>query len=115
MQATDGNFYGVMNAGGLLNCFGLAGCGTIYKVTTGLPPFVTLNPNYGTVGSEVKILGNGLTGTTSVTFNGTPATFTVVSDAYIRATVPTGAATGTIVVTTSSGTLNSKGSFQVVQ
>src|SRR5215471_19219778 len=114
MQATDGNFYGVMDARGLGDCFGLAGCGTVYKVTTGLPPFVALHPDYGKVGSNVKILGNNLTGTTGVTFNGTPAAFTVVSDTYIRATVPLGATTGILEVTTSSGTLTSKVSFQVV-
>jgi len=114
MQATDGNFYGVMDARGLGDCFGLAGCGTVYKVTTGLPPFVALHPDYGKVGSNVKILGNNLSGTTGVTFNGTPAAFTVVSDTYIRATVPLGATTGILEVTTSSGTLTSKVSFQVV-
>jgi uncharacterized repeat protein (TIGR03803 family) len=113
VQGTDGNFYGVMDAGGLLNCHGDAGCGTFFKVTTGLPSFVALNPNYGTVGSSVNILGNGLTGTTSVTFDGTPSTFTVVSDTYIRATVPNGT-TGTIEVTTPSGTLSSNLAFQVV-
>ena len=110
MQATDGNFYGVMDAGGLGNCFGRAGCGTVYKVTTGLPPFVALQPNYGKVGSNVKILGNNLTGTAGVTFNGTPAAFTVVSDTYIKATVPPAATTGTLEVVTSSGTLQ-QGAF----
>lgn len=115
MQATDGNFYGVMTAGGPSKCFtGGEGCGTVYKVTTGLPPFVALHPDYGKVGSNVKILGNNLTGTTGVTFNGAPATFTVVSDTYIKTTVPPGATTGTLEVTTSSGTLTSKVSFQVI-
>jgi len=62
----------------------------------------------------VIILGNGLTGSTSVTFNGTAATFTVVSNTQITATVPTGATTGTVSVTTPTGTLNSSPTFQIL-
>jgi uncharacterized protein (TIGR03437 family) len=52
---------------------------------------------------------------TSVTFNGVPATkFTAVSATFIKAEVPTGATTGTIVVTTPSGTLSSNVAFQVL-
>jgi uncharacterized repeat protein (TIGR03803 family) len=115
IQGTDGNFYGTMDAGGLLNCLGLAGCGTVYKVTTGLPAFVALNPSYGKAGSAVKILGNGFNRTTSVTFDGTPATFTIVNDTYIRAIVPTGATSGTIEVTTPSGALSSNPAFHIQQ
>jgi uncharacterized protein (TIGR03437 family) len=59
----------------------------------------------------VLILGNGLTGSTSVTFNGVEATFTVESDTYIKATVPAGATTGMVSVVTPSGTLNSNPRF----
>ncbi len=63
----------------------------------------------------MRILGNKLTGATEVTFDGTAATFTVVSASQIEATVPTGATTGTVEVTTSSGsTLASNVSFRVV-
>jgi len=113
MQGTDGNFYGVMDGGGLIPCFGMAGCGTVYKVTTGLPPFVSPYPNYGKVGSVMRIIGNGLTGTTNVTFNGTQAAFNVVSDTYITATVPVGATSGVIQVTTPSATLKSNVAFRV--
>jgi uncharacterized protein (TIGR03437 family) len=67
------------------------------------------------IGARVIILGNGLTGTTSVTFNGVPADFTVESDTYIKATVPAGATTGTVSVVTPSGTLNSNPLFQVLK
>lgn len=113
MQGTDGNLYGVMDGGGLVPCFGGAGCGTVYKVTTGLAPFVAPYPNYGKVGSEMRVIGNGLTGTTNVTFNGTQAAFNVVSDTYITATVPTGASSGVIEVTTPTGTLKSNVAFRV--
>jgi uncharacterized protein (TIGR03437 family) len=75
---------------------------------------VEANPNFGAVGKVVNVLGNGLTGTTSVTFNGTAAKFRVISDTYLKAQVPTGATTGAIEVTTPSGTLNSNVVFQVL-
>jgi len=59
------------------------------------------------------ILGNTLSGTTSVTFNGVAATFTVPSDTYISATVPVGATTGPVVVTAPTGTLTSNKNFVV--
>jgi hypothetical protein len=71
-------------------------------------------PLAGNVGKVVKILGQGLTGTTSVSFDGTTASFTVQSDTYLLATVPSGATTGYIAVSTPTGTLNSNKQFQVV-
>jgi uncharacterized protein (TIGR03437 family) len=56
---------------------------------------------YGTVRSAVEILGNDLTGATSVTFNGMPAAITFVSPSEISTTVPAGATTGKVAVTTS--------------
>jgi len=54
-----------------------------------------------------------LTGSTKVTFNGKTATFKVVSNTEITATVPTGATTGPVKVTTPSGTLTSNVNFLV--
>ena len=45
--------------------------------------------------------------------NGTAASFTTVSNTYLTATVPAGATTGTVQVTTSTGTLNSNQAFRV--
>jgi uncharacterized repeat protein (TIGR03803 family) len=110
MQATDGNFYGTNDVGGA------NGLGTLFKLSTGLGPFVRALRPYGQIGETAYILGTGLTGSTSVTFNGTAATsFTVVSDSEITAVVPTGATTGTLQVVTSSGTLSSVVEFQVFQ
>jgi hypothetical protein len=61
----------------------------------------------------VEILGQGFTGTTAVSFNGTPATFTVRSETHTTATVPVGATTGKITVTTPSGVLQSNRTFLV--
>jgi IPT/TIG domain len=59
------------------------------------------------------ILGNNLTGTSSVKFNGRDAAFTVVSATEITTRVPTGATTGKIEVTTPSRKLSSPGAFHV--
>ncbi len=111
LQATDGNFYGTTLGGGS-NC--LPGvCGTVYKLSTGLPPFVTTQPSIGQVGTPVSILGTNLTGATSVTFNGTPAPILTNTGSAITTAVPAGATTGTVQVTTLSGTQNSDTVFQV--
>jgi uncharacterized repeat protein (TIGR03803 family) len=107
-QATNGTFYGQTTMGGS------GGQGTIFSLAVGLPPFVETAPTSGSVGTIVIILGNKLTGTTSVTFNGTPASFTVASKSEITATVPSGATTGSVQVTTPSGTLTSNVNFQVM-
>jgi uncharacterized protein (TIGR03437 family) len=87
--------------------------GTVFSLSVGLGPFVETNPTSGTLGAVVIILGTNLTGTTSVTFNGTAATFTVKSTSEITTTVPTGATTGTVQVVTPGGTLSSNVPFRV--
>ena len=60
--------------------------------------------------------GTGLTGATSVTFNGVKAdTFKVVSDTYMTAVVPAGASSGKVVVTTPSQSLTSNVNFRISQ
>ena len=82
----------------------------------GLAPFVETIPTSAKVGAPVTILGNNLTGATSVTFNGTPAnSFTVNSTGTaITTNVPTGATTGPVQVTLANGaTLSSNVPFRV--
>ena len=107
-QATDGELIGATTQGGTV------GDGTVFSFSTGLGPLVETVPVAAKVGKRIIILGNNLTGSTSVTFNGTAAAFSVVSDTEITATVPTGATTGTVAVTTSTGTLKSNPVFQVL-
>ena len=68
----------------------------------------------GTVGTSIGILGQGFTGTTAVTFNGSSASFSVVSDTYITATVPKAATVGIVAVTTPTGILSSLQRFIVL-
>ena len=71
-------------------------------------------PGSGLPGMSVVISGSGFTGATGVGFNGTAAvSFTVDSDAQVTATVPVGATSGPITVTTGAGTATSVGSFTV--
>jgi uncharacterized repeat protein (TIGR03803 family) len=107
MQDTNGNFYGTTQYSGAYHQ------GTVYEFSMGLGPFVKTLPAIGAVGSGVRILGTGLTGATSVTFNGIAAMFAVVSPSQIVARVPAGATTGKIQVTTPSGTLVSNVAFLV--
>jgi len=82
--AYNGTFYGDSAWGGSDDL------GTFYSFSAGLSPFVRLVTASGKVGATIEILGQGLTGTTAVSFNGAAATFHVVSQTYLTATVPTG-------------------------
>jgi hypothetical protein len=108
IQATSGRFYGTTQGGGSGgNACGSGGCGTVFRLSEDLGTFVETQTTSGMVGAAIKILGTDLKGATSVTFNGTPATFTVVSKSHIKTTVPTGATTGFVQVATPGGTLTS--------
>lgn len=111
-QGTNGTLYGTTVHGGTVGAW--EGNGTIFSLSLGLPPFVEASPNFARAGETVGILGNDLESTTNVSFNGSPTTFTTISDTFIRATVPTGATSGTIQVTTADGTLSSTIAFQVL-
>ena len=110
-QATNGNLYGTTTYGGSPRY----SYGTVFQVSNGLSPLVETVPVRGPVGTSVLILGNNLTGSTSVAFNGVEAKFTVESESYIKATVPAGATTGVVSVVTPSGTLNGNPEFVVSQ
>jgi hypothetical protein len=80
-----------------------------------LPPSVLqVVPPVGMIGDEIAINGANLEGTTAVTFNGVPATFTVESSEKLRAVVPEGATSGPLAVTNPAGTTVFDGNFEVV-
>ena len=116
--ATNGNLYGTTAFGGTDgDCTNTidTGCGTVFVLSKAAKPFVQTLPGFGIVGAEVGILGNKLTGTTSVTFNGLSATFTVKSATMIFANVPIDATNGYVTVTTANGTLTTNVPFRVMQ
>jgi hypothetical protein len=71
------------------------------------PTITSVTPTSGPVGASVTIGGTNLIGATAVTFNGVSASFSVSSATAIRATVPTGATTGPLRVTTPGGAATS--------
>jgi uncharacterized repeat protein (TIGR03803 family) len=111
VQGTNGTFYGTTSYGGP-DCV-IAYCGTVYSRSVGLEPFVETRPTSGKIDTPVIILGNNLTGSTSVTFNGKAAKFKVVSSTEITTTVPMYATTGKVSVKTPGRTLISNVNFRV--
>ncbi|HTT62057.1 MAG TPA: choice-of-anchor tandem repeat GloVer-containing protein [Bryobacteraceae bacterium] len=106
-QGTNGMLYGLTSGGGA------SGGGAAFSLGAGLRPFVEAVPGAGKHGMTVNILGTSLSGATTVSFNSIPAAFTAVSNSLITATVPAGAATGFITVTTPGRTFKSNVIFQV--
>jgi hypothetical protein len=107
VQGTDGKFYGTSQYGGTY------GWGTAFSLSLGLGPFVETIPASGKVGTSVTILGNNLLAATGVSFNGTAASFTGVSNSEMRTTVPAGATTGNVTVALPKNTLKSNTKFRV--
>jgi uncharacterized repeat protein (TIGR03803 family) len=103
-QATDGRIYGTtensLNYGG--------GVGTVFRMDLGLASSVSPLPAFGSAGQAITILGYNLESTSSVSFNGVAAPFTVETATRLNAVVPIGASTGPIVVTIAGSTLRSK-------
>jgi len=79
-----------------------------------LPQITNLDPTSGPVGQEVDIVGGGFAGATGVEFGSVKATsFTVLSPNLIQATVPAGAVSREVCVTTPNGTATSTQTFTV--
>jgi uncharacterized repeat protein (TIGR03803 family) len=108
LQHTTGMLYGDTFNGGSHSY------GTIYSLDAALPPYAALVTSASKVGKSIGILGQGFTGALLVSFNGTPAQFTVVSDTYLTAVVPDGATTGQVSVQMPTGDLPSKQIFRVM-
>ena len=76
----------------------------------------SFTPTSGPVGTSVVITGENFGQTTAVGFGGVDAiTFTVNSDTQVTASVPSGAVTGNISITTPGGTATSSKVFTLTQ
>jgi len=124
-QHTNGLLYGDTFMGGDLNCFTtiyyggqvvlVAGCGVVFSVDIGAEPFVSLMTTSGHELSAVEILGQGFTKSSVVEFGGVAATkVTLTGTTYMSATVPAGALTGAVTVTTGTTKLTSPQTFKVL-
>jgi hypothetical protein len=93
-----------------------AGTGTSSEsFTVPRPPTVAVfSPVQGQAGTAVTIEGSGFTGATKVLFSSFDASFTVVSDTRIIATVPSGSTSGQLTIYAPSGYAGSSDSFSVL-
>jgi len=109
VQATNGDLYGTTYEDGAHNF------GTVFRLSVGLGPFVETLPASGQEGANIGILGQGFSSSSVVKFGGTEATTIVLSGTtFITATVPAGALTGSVTVTTGTTTLTSAKTFKVL-
>jgi uncharacterized repeat protein (TIGR03803 family) len=111
LQGSDGNIYGTASSGGPTNA------GVIFSLELGLPKpapaVVSVRPDSGAAGMQVLLWGSNLL-SASVQFNGAAATEVTNSGSnYVSATVPAGATTGPITITTPGGTVTTTHSFTV--
>jgi uncharacterized repeat protein (TIGR03803 family) len=110
VQNTNGLFFGATS----VSPTGGVGNGTLYTFNIGAAPFVRLTLTAGRVGSTVSLFGQGFSGSSVVKFGGVPATtVTLTGTTYITATVPVGAHSGPVTVTTGATTLTSNLSYKV--
>ncbi|HEY2446777.1 MAG TPA: choice-of-anchor tandem repeat GloVer-containing protein [Rhizomicrobium sp.] len=107
---TSGIIYGLAAKGGSLN----GADGVLFSYDGGLKPFAALTLWAGAPGTTIGILGQGFSGATGVDFGSVAASFTVASDTYITATVPSGAATAKVTVLAPGGNLTTLRKFKVL-
>ncbi len=113
VQGMDGKLFGVTGNGGPY-----PGNGAVFSLDLGLPkpkPVISgLYPSAGVAGQSVMLWGKYLLGASYVTFNGAVATTVhVTSGQSAWATVPAGAISGPVTVTTPNGSFTTSQNFTV--
>ena len=108
IQDTNGILYGLLQQGGQYNG------GELFSLKIGAKPFASLVSTSGKEGANIGILGQGFSSSSVVEFGGVQATsIKLTGKTFISATVPTGALTGSVTVTTGSTILTSVQTFKV--
>jgi uncharacterized repeat protein (TIGR03803 family) len=110
-QGSDGIIYGTAQAGGPV------GAGAVFALDAGLPKpapqAIEFGPQHGPVGTRIRIWGSNMLAAT-VQFGSVPATAVSTSGPnYVWVTVPAGAVSGPVTVTTPGGTSTTRASFFV--
>ena len=107
LQHTNGTLYGTTRSSDP------GDYGTVFSLAINAKPFIALQFQSGTEGTSLGIFGQGFqTGpATEVSFNGKTATFEIVSDTYMTATIPADATKGYVTVTEGNETLQSNIKF----
>lgn len=117
IQNTNGLIYGTTPSGGNNpHCFSSTCYGVLFSVATGDAPFVRLEPSQttGFIGAKVGVFGQGFSSGSVVKFGGVAAkTITLTGTTYLTSTVPSGAHTGAVTVTTGSTILTSPQTYKV--
>jgi uncharacterized repeat protein (TIGR03803 family) len=116
IQHTNGILYGDTQEGGTgnVNPCSVGVCGVFYSLNDSLPAFVSLLPTSGKVGRTIGILGQGFSSSSVVKFDGVQATSVKrTGTTFLSVTVPSGALTGSVTVTTGATTLTSNKTFRV--
>jgi YD repeat-containing protein len=97
------------------------GVGNILRIdrfdASGLPGGVGISlfvPNAGKVGTSVEVFGKGLAPASTLAFNGTPATIVGATPNRLATTVPAGATSGPLSVTSELGAATSAAAFHVL-
>jgi len=109
IQGSDGKLYGAQINGVYSQIFSLD-----LGLPKPQPAPLTFHPRTGAAGTQVLIAGKNLLGATAVSFNGiAAASFENRGGRFVAATVPVGAASGPITVTTANGQGSTPGSFVV--
>lgn len=85
----------------------------VQQAITVVPAVMSFTPADAAPGSTVSVDGAGFTSTTSVTIGGVSAQFSVISDTQLSFTVPQGALSGPVSVTSNGETAASAASFVV--
>ncbi|MER2999647.1 IPT/TIG domain-containing protein [Pontibacter populi] len=81
---------------------------------TGAPTITSFSPSSGPAGTEVILTGTNFTGASLLYLgNGQITNYTVLSDTQIKLIVPITATTGTFLVRTPNGQVNSSGQFAI--
>jgi len=114
----DGRLVGVVNGSGSAASYQYDAVGNLLSITspTTAVAILALSPQSGPGSTCVTIYGTGFSATPSqntVKFDGTAATVSYSTPTTIVVAVPSGASTGTVSVTSPSGSANSPNSFTV--
>lgn len=110
MGATTGKISVIALGGGVASAtdFIIETVVVVIPIAVPLPPTITgFTPANSKAGDSVTITGTGFIGATAVNFNGTGATFNILSATSIVVVVPAGVITGKISVTTPNGIASS--------
>ncbi|MES2388431.1 MAG: IPT/TIG domain-containing protein, partial [Bacteroidota bacterium] len=102
--------------GGVLIVTGPVGSDTIAPgfAVFAQPAITDVSPGSGVPGNTIQLTGFNFTGTNSVKFGTVSAAFTVIDANTISVTVPAGAGTGLIYLTTPGGTAQSEDAFLIL-